>query len=177
MLGWSIFNTLIHISSLTWWVYEEVQPGYCGGSSSFLDCTFIPNVCLPILAGNYIQGCAFACEIRKIRMRSENFAKFRIRIASQSPFRVRINFAKCENIFRMRIFRIMRNFAKCEYSHANSSRNFAKCEFSHANASHKANFRVRFLGELGSLAKCKFLRDAFSSKFEISNDYTKLSLA
>ena len=119
-----------------------------------------------------IQGCAFACEIRKIRMRSENFAKFRIRIASQSPFRVRINFAKCENIFR-----IMRNFAKCEYSHANSSRNFAKCEFSHANASHKANFRVRFLGELESLAKYKFLRDAFCSKFEISNDYTKLSLA
>ena len=77
------------------------------------------------------QGCAFACEIRKIRMRSENFAKFRIRIASQSPFRVSINFAKCQNIF-MRIFRIMRNFAKCEYSRANSSRNFAKCEFSRA---------------------------------------------
>ena len=82
------------------------------------------------------QGCAFACEIRKIRMRSENFAKLRIRIASKSPFRVRINFAKCENIFRMRIFRIKRNFAKCEYSRANTSP--------------KANFRVRFLGELRS---------------------------
>ena len=89
----------------------------------------VNNICSSF--ASVVQGCAFACEIRKIRMRSENFAKFRIRIASQSPFRVSINFAKCQNIF-MRIFRIMRNFAKCEYSRANSSRNFAKCEFSRA---------------------------------------------
>ena len=55
------------------------------------------------------QGCAFACEFRKIRMRCENFAKFRIRIASQSRFQIRIIFAKCEQNFRMRKIRIMRN--------------------------------------------------------------------
>ncbi|CBY21781.1 unnamed protein product [Oikopleura dioica] len=64
MLGWSIFNTLIHICSFAWWVYEEIQPGYCGGSSSFLDCIFIPNVCLPILAVSSIL-----CIVCLIRMK------------------------------------------------------------------------------------------------------------
>jgi hypothetical protein len=83
------------------------------------------------------QGCAFACEFRKIRMRSENFAKFRIRIASQRPFWIRIIFAKCEEKFQMRKIRKMRIFAKCELFACEFSQNanlcemriFAKCEF------------------------------------------------
>ena len=69
------------------------------------------------------QGCAFACEIRKIRIFCENFAKFRIRIASQSPFEIRIIFAKCEQNYRMRKLRKMRIFAKCELINAKTSQN------------------------------------------------------
>ena len=124
---------------------------------------------------SYTQGCAFACEFRKIRMRCENFAKFRIRIASQSRFQIRIIFAKCEQNFRMRKIRIMRNcrrmrlfaceffgnanlcemriFAMCEFSqNANlcEMRIFAKCEFSQ-----NAN-----LCEMRIFAKCEFPRNA-----------------
>lgn len=56
MLGWSIFNTLIHVSSFSWWIYEELQPDFCGGSSSFLDCSLIPNICMPILAGKSLSN-------------------------------------------------------------------------------------------------------------------------